>query len=74
MAYRSGFVVTHLLATAVKEPHRVHSILDSGAYDGYPMENDWREILVARQELEGDGSDKIHQGETECAYKLAKHV
>jgi len=59
----SELIATHLLATAVKEPHRVRSILYGGAYDGHPMENNWREALVARQKLEDSRSDKFHQGE-----------
>jgi len=61
MAYRP-FDVTHLLAAALIESHRVHSVLDSGAYNWYPMESDWREGLVTRQKLESDISDKLHGG------------
>ena len=61
MAHYS-FAATYLLAAALIESHRVHSILDSGAYNGYPMESDWREGLVARQKLESGMSHKFHQG------------
>lgn len=46
--------MTHLLATAVEESQRVHSIFHSGTYNGYPMENDGRKALVARQKLKGN--------------------
>ena len=72
--YWSGF--THLLATAVKEPHGVHSILDSGAYDGYPMKDDWGETLVARQKLKGNRSDRFipPRRVRRSAYTLVEHV
>ena len=53
MVDTSGFVVTYLLAAPVKESHRVYPILNSGAYNGYPIENDWRESPIAGHKLEG---------------------
>ena len=62
--YRLEFLATHLLATAVEEYQRVHSIFHSGTYDRYPMEDDWGKALVPRQKLKGkNGSDGVHQDE-----------
>ena len=62
MVHRQGFVTTNLLATTVEEPHRIDSILDSGAYNGYPMKNDRRETLVTELNLESGTSDGSHEG------------
>ena len=66
MAYLSEFV-THLLATAVKESQRVHSILYSRPDDGHPMENDRRVTLITRQKLKGNKSNECHQDELDGA-------
>ena len=73
--YRFEFLTAHLLATAVEESQRVHSIFHSGTYDGDPMEDEWGETLVARQKLKGtrsDGSTKMSW--VEHVYKLAEDV
>jgi hypothetical protein len=71
----SKFGVTHLLPTAVEECQGVYPILYDGAYDGYPMEDDWRIAFVTREELKCNTSNEFQKTRL-CGgkYKLAEHI
>lgn len=62
--------MTHLLPTAVKEREGVYPILDSGANDRDPMENDRGMALVSRQELEYNRSNESEKTSTRSALQV----